>query len=167
MKRLRLIAILVMLFAVSGCATKPDVPKAVGAKQTPEATTPEMASVDKMGGITFEKLVARLMKEQGYKVSNMRESNDYGVDIIATDKDGDRIAVYVKRSKHKITRKAISDAVAGMKYYKCTKSMVVTNSIFTEDAAEFGRGTECILIARNTLQKWLNAEKRSGHAPSQ
>jgi restriction system protein len=109
-----------------------------------------------MAGINFEKLVARLMKVQGYKVSNMRESNDYGVDIIATDKDGSRIAVQVKRSKNKITRKAISDAVAGMKYYKCTKSMVVTNSNFTEDAAEFGRGTECILIARNQPNCYLS-----------
>ena len=116
---------------------------------------PDIAAVDEMSGFKFEKLVGRLMEKQGYKVGNLRASNDYGVDLIA-NKGDDRTAVQVKRSKHKITRKAISDAVAGMKYYKCTKAMVVTNNRFTEDAREFARGTECILIDRSILLQWLN-----------
>jgi len=91
-------------------------------------------------------------------VGNLRASNDYGVDLII-DKDKERIAVQVKRSKNQITRKAISDAVAGMKYYHCTKAMVVTNSKFTEDAREFARGTECVLVDRAILQQWLDAFK--------
>ena len=82
-----------------------------------------------------------------------------GVDMI-TNKDKERIAVQVKRSKNKIARKAISDAVAGMKYYNCNKAMVVTNSEFTEDAREFARGTECLLIDRTILQQWLDSSKR-------
>ncbi len=116
---------------------------------------PDITTVDGMSGLAFEKLVGRLMEKQGYKVGNLRASNDYGVDLIA-NKEKDRTAVQVKRSKHKITRKAISDAVAGMKYYKCTKPMVVTNNRFTEDAREFARGTECILIDRPILIQWLN-----------
>ena len=119
---------------------------------------PEMAEVDKMSGIAFEKLVAILMKSQGYEVGNLRASNDYGVDIIANSKTY-RIAVQVKRSKNKITRKAISDAVAGMKYYNCNKAMVVTNSEFTEDAREFARGTDCTLVDRTVLKSWLDTAR--------
>ncbi|MDO9542139.1 MAG: restriction endonuclease [Kiritimatiellia bacterium] len=121
---------------------------------------PDMAAVDVMPGLTFEKLAGSLLRQQGYKVGNMRASNDYGVDLIA-NKDKERIAVQVKRSKNKIARKAISDAVAGMKYYNCTKAMVVTNSEFTENAREFARGTECILIDRTILQQWLDSSKRA------
>ena len=83
-------------------------------------TAPDMATVDVMPGLTFEKLVGSLLKQQGYEVGNMRASSDYGVDMII-NKDKERIAVQVKRSKNKIARKAISDAVAGMKYYTATK----------------------------------------------
>jgi restriction system protein len=129
-----------------------------------------MAVVDEMPGITFEKLVAQLLVKQGYSVSNMRASNDYGVDIIATRmaddagnqvsgeaarKREERTAIQVKRSKNKIARKAISDAVAGMAYYKCKRAMVVTNSEFTEDAREFARGTECVLVDRKVLIEWI------------
>jgi len=48
-----------------------------------------------------------------------------------------------------------------MKYYNCTKAMVVTNSEFTEDAREFARGTECILIDRTILQQWLDSSKHA------
>ena len=121
---------------------------------------PDIVQVDKMSGVAFEKLVKQLLEKQGYEVGKLRESNDYGVDLIA-NKDKVRIAVQVKRSKNRITRKAISDAVAGMKYYKCTKAMVVTNSEFTEDAREFGRGTECTLVDRKILLEWLGAAKQA------
>ena len=116
----------------------------------------DIVQVDKMSGAAFEKLAKQLMEEQGYEVGNLRESNDYGVDLIA-NKLNERVAVQVKRSVKKIARKAISDAVAGMKYYKCNKAMVVTNSEFTEDAREFGRGTECTLVDRKILLAWLGA----------
>jgi restriction system protein len=119
---------------------------------------PDMAAIDVMAGARFEKVVYTLLRNQGYDVGKLRESNDFGVDMIA-NKGEERIAVQVKRSKNPITRKAIADAVSGMKYYKCTRAMVVTNSEFTEDAREFGRGTECTLIDRAVLQQWLDKAK--------
>ena len=115
---------------------------------------PDMAEVDAMSGHAFEDLVVKLLKARGYEVGNLRESNDYGVDMIA-NKGEERIAVQCKRSKNPIARKAISDAVAGMKYYKCTRAMVVTNSRFTDDAREFARGTECELVDRAVLEQWM------------
>lgn len=152
MNRILDVAILFLL-GIATCALAESATNAAASN-----AAPDMAAVDAMSGLAFEKLIGSLLARQGYEVGNLRASNDYGVDLI-TNKDKERIAVQIKRSKNKITRKAISDAVAGMKYYNCTKAMVVTNSEFTEDAREFARGTECILIDRTILQQWLNSFK--------
>ena len=154
MNRILAVAIVFSLW-ITTCALAETVTNA-----TSSNTVPDMTTVDVMPGLTFEKLVGSLLKQQGYEVGNMRASSDYGVDMII-NKGKERIAVQVKRSKNKIARKAISDAVAGMKYYNCTKAMVVTNSEFTEDAREFARGTECILIDRTILQQWLDSSKHA------
>jgi len=120
----------------------------------------DMAIVDKMSGPAFESLVCTLLKHQCYKIGNLHESNDYGVDMVAS-KDEERLAVQVQHSKEKIPRKAISDAMGGMKYFKCTKSMVVTNNEFTEDACELARGNDCILVDRVVLQRWLDSFKQA------
>ncbi len=71
-----------------------------------EQVSPDITVVDGMSGSEFEKLVGRLMEKQGYEVGNLRGSNDYGVDIIA-NKGDDRIAVQIKRSKDRISRKPL------------------------------------------------------------
>ena len=83
--------------------------------------------IDRMHGLTFEIYVCRLLESRGYDVENIRASSDYGVDAVASKGD-DRIAIQIKRSKHPIDRRAISDASAGMAFYKCNKAMVITNS---------------------------------------
>jgi len=125
-----------------------------GGDEPPPPVLSGMAGVDAMSGAAFESLAKTYLEGRGYQVSNMRASNDYGVDLIA-NKGAERIAVQCKRSKNPISRKAISDAVAGMKYYKCTRAMVVTNNRFTEDAREFARGTDCELVDRTVLEQWL------------
>ena len=151
----RFFAVVIFLFVgITTCAIAETVTNSVSSNMLPD-----MATVDTMSGLAFEKIVCMLLERQGYEAGNMRASSDYGVDIII-NKGKERIAVQVKRSKNKIARKAISDAVAGMKYYNCNKAMVVTNSEFTEDAREFARGTECILIDRTILQKWINSSSQ-------
>ena len=116
----------------------------------------DIHNVDTMHGLTFEVYVCKLLENQGYKATNLRASNDFGTDIIAA-KGEDKYSIQVKRSKNTITRTAISDAVAGKDYYKCNKSMVVTNSRFTDSAREFAAKTGCILIGRDQLVKWIEA----------
>ncbi len=123
----------------------------------------ELYNVDRMHGLTFEIYVCKLLKHRGYATKNMRASNDFGTDIIAT-KGNDKISIQVKRSKNRIDRKAISDAVAGMKFYKCNKSMVVTNNRFTDSAKKFAKKTECTLIGRAELAKWIASYKQKSKA---
>ncbi len=113
-------------------------------------------NVDNMHGLTFELYICKLLENQGYNAENLRASNDFGTDIIATNKKA-RVSIQVKRSKHPIDRRAISDAVAGMAYYKCNQSMVVTNGHFTKPAKKFAREVGCTLIGRTQLIEWIAA----------
>ncbi|MAG60089.1 restriction endonuclease [Candidatus Woesebacteria bacterium] len=113
-----------------------------------------ISDVDGMAGIEFEKYVAEILRQKGYKVILTPPSNDFGVDLVV-DKDGIKHAVQLKRYSVKVDRKAISDAVAGLQYYKCSRAVVVTNSLFTEAAKEFAQANDCILIDRNKLSEWI------------
>jgi hypothetical protein len=107
-----------------------------------------------MTGIDFERYVAALLKTQGYQSRITKGSGDFGVDIVA-EKDGIKYAVQVKRHRGKVSRHAISDAVAGKSMYKCDSSMVITNSFFTEDAKKLAKSADCLLIDRGELANWI------------
>ena len=48
-----------------------------------------------------------------------------------------------------------------MAYYKCNKSMVVTNSRFTKSAKTFAESTGCILIGRDQLSEWIDTYRKT------
>ena len=120
----------------------------------------DISNVDTMHGLTFEIYICKLLENQGYKAKNMPRSNDFGTDIIATKGDA-KVSIQVKRSKNPIDRKTISDAVAGMKYYKCNRSMAVSNNVFTKQAKKFAKETGCVLIGREELIKWITAYRQT------
>lgn len=115
-----------------------------------------LSDVDHMPGLEFEAYVCKLMEHQGYRAHNVRGSGDFGVDVIA-ERNGVRHAVQVKRYKGGVSRRAISDAVAGKIHFKCDAAMVVTNSYFTSSAKKFAKSTECQLVDRNDLADWIVA----------
>lgn len=124
----------------------------------------QIANIDSMGGVEFERYLQKLLTRQGYRVNMTQASGDLGVDLIAA-RDSDRIAIQVKRYNGKISRRAISDAVAGMQHYRCNRAMVITNSHFTPGAVTLARSTNCILVDRDTLAQWIvqlqNAQTRN------
>jgi restriction system protein len=114
----------------------------------------QLSEVDDMNGFDFEGYVARLLEHQGYESRITTGSRDFGVDIIA-EKGKSRYAVQVKRYKNQVSRRAVSDAVAGKGYYDCKEAMVVTNSHFSKGARELAEATECELVDRDTLAEWI------------
>jgi HJR/Mrr/RecB family endonuclease len=114
----------------------------------------QIANIDSMTGIVFERYLQKLLSTQGYSVSTTQASGDLGVDLVAS-RSGEKIAIQVKRSKTKISRRAISDAVAGMQHYRCNKAMVITNNYFTPGAVTLARSTGCVLVDRDMLAKWI------------
>ncbi len=114
----------------------------------------QISDIDNMAGIEFEKYIARLLQAQNYKISFTKISGDFGIDIIA-NKNQEKYAIQIKRYSKAVGRSAISDAVAGMAYYKCNKTMVVTNNYFTKLAQELAISNNCVLINRDKLGEWI------------
>ena len=118
-----------------------------------------LADVDGMSGSEFEEYVAWLLEAQGYAVEINGASGDLGVDLIAERGDA-CLAVQVKRAANPVSRRAVSDAVAGMDHYGCNAAMVVTNNVFSAGALELAESTECELVDREVLAEWIVAAQR-------
>jgi len=87
----------------------------------------------------FEKVVADEFQDKGFEINLTPKSYDYGVDIIADNKT-DRIAIQVKMYETRdVNYKDIMYLFAGMHYYKCNKSILITQGHLdskAKDAAE-------------------------------
>ncbi len=114
-----------------------------------------LSNIDNMEGIEFEKYVAWLLEQKGYQqVEVTKGSGDFGVDIVASYA-GEKYAIQVKRYSSNISRRAVSDAVAGKDHYYCSSAMVVTNSYFTKQAKVFAESVNCELVDRDILIDWI------------
>jgi restriction system protein len=107
-----------------------------------------------MSGLEFENYLKNVLSHQGYSVEKTPASGDLGVDLIA-ERGHSRLAIQVKRHQGKVSRAAVSDAVAGMHHYSCNGSMVITNSSFSPGAISLAESNQCILIDREILSTWI------------
>ena len=109
------------------------------------------ASIDNMTGLQFEQYIAKLLKQRGYSNVRLTEQYDLGVDIIA-DKDGIRWGIQVKRYSGLVKAEAVRQVVTALKFYNCDKSMVITNSYFSNVAKSLADSNDCILVDRLKLE---------------
>ncbi|HJP96324.1 MAG TPA: restriction endonuclease [Candidatus Saccharimonadales bacterium] len=131
--------------------------------RTKRARAIQMSGVDQMDGFTFEKYVVRLLKRQGYRNVRLTEKYDLGIDVIA-DKAGERWGIQVKRN-HKPTKAlSVRQAVTALTHYKCTRAMVVSNSIYTGAAKRLAASNNCVLIDRSALAVWIEDFRRAGNS---
>ena len=121
----------------------------------------QLSDVDNMTGIQFEHYVAKLLTFQGFQTQVTVGSGDLGVDVLA-NKLPTRYAIQVKRQAKNVSRRAVSDAVAGQIHYRCNAAMVVTNAFFTTGARELAKSTGCRLVDRTELTNWIIAFQNSG-----
>ena len=102
----------------------------------------------------FEEYVAKILDHRGYTTKVVGQAGDMGVDVIAS-RGPEKYAVQVKRYSNPVSRTAVSDAVAGKAYHGCNAAMVVTNNYFTAGARALAQSTNCQLVDRDTLAKWI------------
>lgn len=112
-----------------------------------------MAAIDKMTGIEFERYVVKLLKAKGYSHIRLTEEYDYGIDIIAK-KDGITWGIQVKRYSKLVKASAVRQVVTALKKYDCDRAMVISNSFYSEVAKELARSNKCVLIGRSILTSW-------------
>ncbi len=114
-------------------------------------------ALDELTGIEFEIAVKEIYVELGYSVQLTPQSNDYGVDLLAT-KGNKTIAIQAKRYAGAVGVKAVQEAVAGAQYYKANGACVVTNSFFSKNAETLASDLKVHLIDRQKLMSmWVKA----------
>ena len=94
-------------------------------------------------GYQFEELIAELFARMGYKTKVTPKSGDYGVDVIAMDKE-DIIAIQCKKLKDgiNVSNRDIQRARGSMDFYDANKCIIITNQDFTIQAKEQARRTK-------------------------
>ena len=120
----------------------------------------DIAGVDSMDGLAFERYIAALLKRQGYTNVKLTERYDLGVDIIA-DKNGVRWGIQVKRYSGLVKALAVRQVVTGLRKYGCDRAMVITNSSFSRVATELAESNDCILVTRKELARWIGSKTGS------
>lgn len=119
----------------------------------------EMEKIDNLTGKEFEDYIVNLLKEEGYtNIKETKSSGDYGVDIIAT-KDEINCAIQCKRFSNKVAINAIQEIVAGRKYYKCDKAIVITNNYYTEPAKSLAESNNVELLDRDYIIRTLKRKE--------
>lgn len=78
-----------------------------------------------MDGYTFEKEVARIFSNRGYKTQLTKKGADGGIDI-ELNKNGQRIAVQCKAHKKKISEGVVRDLYGVLHSYNYDKGILVT-----------------------------------------
>lgn len=77
------------------------------------------------------------LADQGFKGIRLTpHSSDYGADILCFDLHGNSCAVQCKFSSSKVGYKAVEETLAGARYYKCRRAMLVSNQGFTKNAIQ-------------------------------
>lgn len=112
--------------------------------------------IDRMDGKVFEKYLEAVFRKRGYKVLRTRYVGDYGADLVI-EKDGLKTVVQAKRHKGKVGVKAVQEVVASKGYYDCDRAMVVTNSLYTDQARELAKANGVELWDRDDLIRELLA----------
>jgi len=111
--------------------------------------------VDIMTGTEFEEYLVKLLKGNGFENVSITEKYDMGVDIIG-EKNGERWGIQAKRYNGLVKASAVRQVIAGLNSYNCTRSMVMTNSTFSNYAIKLARSNHCILIDRMELAKIIS-----------
>jgi len=95
----------------------------------------------------FEAYVAyRLFERRGYRVNNVRDTKDGGVDIVVTDEWGQQAIVQCKRYRGTVGAPIVRDLYGTMIHSGVGYAYLVTNSTFSEEARQWAAGKPIELI---------------------
>lgn len=105
-------------------------------------------------GIDFEKYVARVFQHLGYETEETPKSGDQGVDLVVIY-GTKRIAIQIKGYYNSVDNSAVQEVVAGMRFYRCSQSCVVTNSRFTKSALDLAAANHCLCVGEMNFEDFI------------
>jgi restriction system protein len=124
----------------------------------------DLNQVDYMSGVDFERWLAVLLQDFGYRVETTKVVGDYGGDLVLTQGPL-RIVVQAKRYRNRIGQDAVRQVLASKALYRATVAAVVTNSHFTPHAATLARANHIYLVDRVGLHRLIEARWRRSAVP--
>lgn len=99
-----------------------------------------MAIKAKERGETYEWIAQALLETSGYNVKHVGKTGDYGIDLIATNKDGMKIGVQCKSNlSQTIGVNAVMEAYAGGRYYDLEHFAVIGHGGYSIQATNMAK----------------------------
>lgn len=99
-----------------------------------------------MSGLEFEHYCAEILIEKGFKrVKVTPPSGDYGADLIAEDRKGNKWVFQCKHFSGKVGNSAVQQAVAAKAHYDAGYAGVITNSQLTVKARQLADENDVII----------------------
>ncbi len=122
--------------------------------------TDDLASLDLMSGVEFERLVTTLLARMEFRAEMTRATGDGGIDIVAAlDKPilGGKYLFQCKRyaADNLVGAPTVRDFYGAVMADKAVKGILITTSDFTSQAREFAERVGLELINRSQLQQLL------------
>lgn len=95
-------------------------------------------TIDNMSGLDFELYIAKVLKDNGYKVIHTKSSHDFGADLIVKNvgPNNKTIVIQLKRYSGTIPIGAVQEVFSAMYYYDADISVVLTNNYFSASACQ-------------------------------
>lgn len=99
----------------------------------------------------FERYVARLFRQKGYKASVRGRSGDLGVDLVVTRKGGKRAIVQCKRYRNTIGPDIVRELYGTLIHEGVSHAFLVTTADISDSARTWAQGKPMTLIDGPTL----------------
>jgi len=99
----------------------------------------------------FERYVARLFHQKGYKASVRGRSGDLGVDLVVTRKGGKRAIVQCKRYRNTIGPDIVRELYGTLIHEGVSHAFLITTAEISDSARAWAQGKPMTLIDGQTL----------------
>ena len=124
-----------------------------------KAAPVDIDSVDMLDTPAFKRLVADMLKKNGYTRVRQADADNFGVDIVAV-KDGQTVAFRCKCYKRRVGVQTVQEVLGGLQRYRAVSGVVVTNSFFTNDAKQLADRQSVALWDRSVLIRMLGSDSK-------
>jgi hypothetical protein len=121
------------------------------------APDPRFNEIDAMDGLEFEAAIADLLRLLEFEQVDRVGGFDKGADIVAV-RDGERIAVQVKRWSTPVDLKAVRQLIDGIRQYDCERGLLVTNNFLTPPAMQCTETWSIEVWDRRRLAEYLEGD---------